>query len=72
MQAALSAYRASGLLIFEPTFDILLAEVCHLAGDHDAARSAVEMSWAVTRRSGEVVHGPRLEALVRQLAPAAA
>lgn len=70
MQTALAAYRSSGLLIFEPTFNLLLAEVYHRAGENEAARSAVKTSFAVIRRTGEIIYGPRLQALARTLVSA--
>ena len=62
LQTALTVYRSSGLTIYAPTCGLLLAEIHHLAGDDAAARTAVEAARELTRRTGEVPHGSRLEA----------
>ncbi len=67
LEAALSAYRSSGFVVFEPTFDVLLAEVHLLAGDPAEARSAAALARTVTARTGEVIHGSRLNLLAHQL-----
>ena len=60
-QSAVAEYRTGGLVIFEPTYQLLVAEVLASAGDLEGARDAVRASRAVTEMTGEVPIGPRLQ-----------